>query len=267
MSESLDNAFITEKKKFFLSPRVLSIINFILISTIIIGNILFQVFCIPTLWASVLLFICFSCCIIYPLKIKNNRFVHVISFLNGISFCIFIYCILFLEEMNLESLILILVVVGLVTYVPHFFAVQLFWNYVLKPTSNISRIFFFAGIFTSVLMAFYFGHQYRKAIVSIEKFEKSNFTVLEKNYYTEKILGMHFIYHTRLCIYDGWRPPKHDPALIIGMWLNKRVDPLHVSLEKRLSLYKQFFPDNKVKFSCSCALNYSSDYHNDSLWK
>lgn len=265
MNKFLDNRFVRAVKSFF-SPINLSIINFRLLSIIIIGNLIFQVFCIPTFWTIILLIICFTCSIIYPLKIKNNRFEFVISYINGISFCIFIYCILFIEEMN-YLFPLILILIGLLIYVPHFFVIQLFWNYVFKPTTNSSRIFFFSGIITSALLAFYFGQQYKKAIASIERFENSNYTVLEKNFYTEKILGMHFIYHTRLCIYDGWRPPKHEPILIIGMWLNNRVDPLHVSLEKRLELYKKFFPNNKVKFNCSCALNYSSYYENDNLWK
>lgn len=84
---------------------------------------------------------------------------------------------------------------------------------------------------------------------------------------TEKILGMHFIYHTRYCEFDGWRPPKHEPIIVIGMWLNNRIDPLNVDLETRLKLYKTFFPDNKYKFDCSCGLQYSNNYHYDDLWK
>ena len=84
---------------------------------------------------------------------------------------------------------------------------------------------------------------------------------------TEKILGMHFIYHTRYCEFDGWRPPKHEPILIIGMWLNRRIDPLNVDLKTRLLLYKKFFPNNKYKFECSCAISHRQDYNNDNLWK
>jgi len=84
---------------------------------------------------------------------------------------------------------------------------------------------------------------------------------------TEKILGMHFIYHTRFCEFDGWRPPKHEPILVIGMWLNGREEPLKVDLKKRIELYKKFFPDNKYKFECSCGYMYSENYHNDEIWK
>ena len=84
---------------------------------------------------------------------------------------------------------------------------------------------------------------------------------------TEKIIGMHFIYHTRFCEFDGWRPPIHEPILVIGMWLNNRYDPLNVDLKTRLDLYRKFFPENKFKFDCSCGIEYSEDYINDNLWK
>lgn len=100
----------------------------------------------------------------------------------------------------------------------------------------------------------------------MEAFEKSNFKTLEKNFMTEKILGMHFIYHTRYCEFDGWRPPKHEPILVIGMWLNNRKDPLSLNLEKRLELYKKFFPNKTYKFECSCGYQYRADYHNSPFW-
>lgn len=111
------------------------------------------------------------------------------------------------------------------------------------------------------------GFKYDEAMKEIYEFEESNYQVLDKNFMTEKILGMHFIYHTRFCEYDGWRPPKHEPLLVIGMWLNNRKDPLLVSLEKRVELYRKFFPEKRVKFDCSCARQYEELYFNDSLWK
>ncbi len=84
---------------------------------------------------------------------------------------------------------------------------------------------------------------------------------------TEKILGMHFIYHTRICEYDGWRPPKHEPILVIGMWLNDREDPLNVPLKTRLLLYEKFFSNNNYKFDCSYAIQYNNVYLNDVFWK
>ena len=46
------------------------------------------------------------------------------------------------------------------------------------------------------------------------------------------------------------------------MWLNGGVDPLNLSLEERVELYKIQYPKNRIKFDCSCASEYSTDYHN-----
>jgi len=170
--------------------------------------------------------------------------------------------------MNVFSIILILFFgLGLLTFIPHLFVIQLFRNYILKPIVKSARIFFLLGLFVSFGTSYYFGYEYRKAILTIEKFKESNFTELEKSYMVEKILGMHFIYHTRICDWDGWRPPKHDPILIVGMWYNEGIDPLNLNLEERLELYKQFYPENRTKYDCSCAWMYSDRYHNDDLWK
>jgi hypothetical protein len=53
----------------------------------------------------------------------------------------------------------------------------------------------------------------------------------------------------------------------MGLWLNKRYDPLKIDLEKRIELYKKVFPENKIKFDCSCAISYSRTYHNDKRLK
>lgn len=126
---------------------------------------------------------------------------------------------------------------------------------------------------TFLSAALVFNYQYKTALTSIDNLKKSNFTTLDKNFMTEKILGMYFKYHTEICVYDGWRPPLHEPALVIGQWFNGRQDPLSpdghrkLELKERIALYKKFFPDEKFKLNCSCALEYSSEYHNDELFK
>lgn len=252
--------------KHFSIPKNLSVLNAVLIAIIIVCNIYFQSFCIPTTWAIVVLAICFSNTIFYPV-LERTRIAPLTSFINGITLFVFIYCVLFLEKMNIVGLILILAVFGLVLFIPHFFIIQLICKNLIRPVATSSRYYFLTALVLCIGISIYIGKTYKEAMNSIEKFKQSNYTELEKNFMTEKILGMHFIYHTRIeMIYDGWRPPKHEPFLVIGMWMNNRIDPLHVSLEKRLDLYKKFFPENQFKFNCSCGIEYSKDYHNDGLW-
>ncbi|NVO01420.1 MAG: hypothetical protein HXX09_01825 [Bacteroidetes bacterium] len=249
-----------------ISPKKLLIINTILVFISILTNTLIQVFCIPSIWAFILLIICFANFISSPF-FRNQRLLLFTSFINGIFFCVNIYCIIFLWQVQILSLILIIWGIGILTFIPYFFATQVLWQNLIKPKIKSLRIFFLTGILISFSIAGYFGYEYKKAISEISRFQESGFNKFEKSYMTEKILGMHFIYHTRFCEFDGWRPPIHEPALILGMWLNTNYDPIYVSLEKRIEFYKKFYPNKKIKFECSCAYTYSSDYFEDKRLK
>ena len=254
-------------RSFLSNPVHLALTNTVLIIVIVLANIYMQAFCIPTTWAIIFLSFCFLHTILYPVLLRYSS-LHVLSgFISGISFCVFVYCIVFLEHINLLGLLATLIVIGIITYIPHFFAFQLIWIHIINPISRTARNSFAAGILVCIIVAMFVGKMYSDAIAEVERCQDSNFQILERTFMTEKILGMHFIYHTRICEYDGWRPPKHEPLLILGMWLNHRRDPMHVDLDDRIELYKKFFPENKIKFNCSCAVEYSNSYHGDEIWK
>jgi hypothetical protein len=111
------------------------------------------------------------------------------------------------------------------------------------------------------------GISYNRAMNKMKMVQESSSLEFDANFMTEKIIGMHFIYHTEICEYDGWRPPIHEPFLVLGMWWNSMEGPLNISLKDRLELYRTIFPDNPVKFKCSCALQESTNYHKDVLWE
>ncbi len=247
-------------------PRNLTVLNAILILIILLLNCYYQAFCVPTNWTIVLLAVCFINTTFYPYFSRHRLLVPVASFINGISFFVFVYCIIFLEQMYIWGLMFSIILIGGVVFIPLFLALQLVWTNLVKPVSSIARYSFLLAFPVCIGIVISIGIQYRNAIKSIKKFEQSNYQQLDKNFMTEKILGMHFIYHTRFCEFDGWRPPKHEPILVIGMWLNDREDPLKVDLKKRLELYKKFFPDHQYKFDCSCAYQYREDYFNDRLF-
>lgn len=257
---------IKKAYQYFSIPTNLAFLNGGLIVILILLNTYFQAFCIPTTWTIFVLAICFLNTTLYPI-LDKTKLAPWVSFINGVSLFVFTYCVLFLEQMNFFGLVFAIAGIGLLTFIPHFFVAQLIWKNLIKPTNKTSRYFFLTALILCTGTIMYIGEAYKNAIVSIEKFKSSNYTLLEKDFMTEKILGMHFIYHTRFCEFDGWRPPKHEPILIIGMWLNKRNDPLNVDLKTRLVLYKKFFPGNRYKFDCSCAIAHRNDYQDDELWK
>lgn len=252
---------------YFAIPKNLVKLNSILIAILLLLNICFQAFCIPSNWAIIVLAICFSNTIIYPLVSQSKIAAALTSFISGISLFVFVYCVIFLAHINLLGVVMLLLGVGLVVFIPHFFVVQIIWQNVFRPKFKSSRYFFLAAIILCSVIVGYIGQAYQKASHSIKAFEASNYTELDQTFMTEKILGMGFIYHVSFCEYDGWRPPLHEPILVIGMWLNGSKDPLKIDLKTRLALYKKFFPQNQYKFDCSCALEYSSFYHNDKLWE
>lgn len=244
-------------------PKQLSIVNAILITLCILTNAYVQVFCIPTGWAIVLLSICFLNTILFPLY--KNKFTR---FISGISFCVYLYCIIFLGTLNIWSLFLILFFgLGLVGYIPHLFLVQILMKNYSTSKQRIDTSFLM-GIFFCLAIGAYSSYKFKEGVQNIKSFHENGYNHLEHTFFTEKILGMHFIYHTKVCIYDGWRPPKHEPLLVLNLWLNSWQDPLgNLSLEKRLDLYKKNYPHLPVKFDCSCAWQYNKNYHTDELWK
>jgi hypothetical protein len=248
---------------YFSIPIRLTILNGILLFLAVMENCIFQVFCNPSLWASIVITICFINSTVYPLCLRNKIAIPITSFVNGISFFLFLYCTIFLGSNSIIALFVF--IIGLLGLIPLFFLLQLFWNNIYKVKSNSIRFFFFCGLSIGLIIATYVGKEYNKAIKDIKQFEKSNYTTLHKTFYTEKILGMHFIYHTQFCFFDGWRPPIHEPILVFGFWFNNKIDPLHVDLQTRIALYKKFFPKNNIKKECSCAKTGRNEYNNDKM--
>ena len=255
-------------KTILLDPIKRARLNGIILGIAVLGNMLIQAFCIPTTWATIVVTICFLNSIFYPLSIHHKKWNPIVSFICGISFCVFIYCILFLEEFNFFGLWGILFFgIGLLVYIPHFFMLQILWFGFIKNSFQRGKVFFLLGVFVSLIVPIVSMYQYERALIDINEFKESGYSVLEQHFMTEKILGIGIIYHTEFCEFDGWRPPKHEPLLNLGMWLNSRKDPLQIPHQLRVDLYRKFFPDQQVKFDCSCAFTYSQLYHNDRLWK
>ncbi len=253
---------------FFTKPIPLSIFNGIVLLIAIFGNTQLQAFCVPVDWAIIVLVVCFLNTTFYPILLERKKLIPWVSFINGISFNVFLYCILFLGHMNFLGILGILYFgIGLLVYIPHFLQIQIFWKGFTRLSSPLGRKLFGLGISLSLLIGIISVWKFNQALADIENFKKSGYTELKKTYMTERILGIGIIYHTEFCEFDGWRPPKHDPLLNLGLMLNGRNYPLNISLENRVKYYREFFPDRKVKFECSCASEESQRYHEDKLWK
>jgi hypothetical protein len=219
-------------------------------------NTQYQVFCIPVPWATAVLVICSIAVVLDPVLESTSPFaLWVLSFLRAWAFCISLYCVVFLWELNILALLLIPAVVGFVAYVPHYFAVRICLDVKRRWAVRAVRRGFFTGLVIAVLLALVCGVWYRSASARI----RSHIAGIDRqpvesmrSFMDERILGLHWKYHTQFCPYDGWRPPLHDPAVVIGYWLNgggHRMDP-----PANQYLHDTIFPD-QPRPDCCCAAN------------
>ena len=174
------------------------------------------------------------------------------AFLCGISTGVFFYWVIFSEWQ-------VIFFPG-----PILFIFLLVWRNVKHPVRKQSKPWYFAGIAVCVVFAIVSAILFSSAAKKVKNGDYDT-----KNPMTERILGMHFRYHTRICPYDGWRPPLHDPAMVMGMRLTGDKDPLEgMTLETRLQFYHEVYPSLPVKNHCACSKE-SKRYHyfDDYLWK
>jgi hypothetical protein len=147
--------------------------------------------------------------------------------------------------------------------VPLWFLFLLVWRNLVRPVSKGIRVWYATGVLLCVLFAAVCGMAYRS---SCKAYDEGR--VPDGNPMTERIAGMHFLYHTSFCVFDGWRPPLHDPAMVLGMFLNGGCDPLcGMDLEERVALYHAFYPTKSVTAPCACSLeSRRNGYFTDTLW-
>lgn len=255
---------------FIQQPKHISMLNIALILWAVLINAIFTVFCIPIDWAIPILIVSGLTTALTPLLlIRFPKGRYLISFINGITCCISAYCIYFMEGNIIGSIFLILFFgVGFAGLMPYFLMAQTLWYHLYKAQQNSERLAFLMAIILSIFVCFYAKKAYKTAMNNIAAMEQNNFETLQTDYMTERILGMHFIYHTRIDLYDGWRPPQHDPLIVIGMRMNGDIDPLKIDLKQRLRLYKKFFPNRPYKMKCSCQYSQGSGfYHTEDLWE
>ena len=231
---------------------IIPVLNIILIAISIWLNITFNGgFCVFVPWAMAVQIVCFINMVTFT-WLEQTPLWRFNAFLCGISTGVFFYWVIFSE--------------GWVIFFPVsiLFIFLLVWRNVKHPVRKQSKPWYFAGIAVCVVFAIVSAILFSSAAKKVQKGEYDT-----RNPMTERILGMHFRYHTRICIYDGWRPPLHDPAMVMGMRLTGDKDPLAgMTLETRLQLYHEVYPSLPVKNNCACSEESKQyGYFDDYLWK
>ncbi|MFI5141997.1 MAG: hypothetical protein ACHQII_06540, partial [Bacteroidia bacterium] len=280
-----------ELSALFQSKTHFLIMNLAVILSCCITNMDMQLFCNPVMWASVVLLLFCVSFLYFPFANKNNKVFPLISFFSGLGFFIAIYVILFGRQEYLIFIAIslpIFLVVILISWMLKKYTGQNYYNalwfyvaFILAPYFIILQlILLFKGLqtksqkisyvassflilFICLALTYQMNRIFEKAAVS--KNLEADLIASTKNpinyYLLELILGSHWKYHTEICMYDGNRPPFHDPVLIVA---NKILFPYeHFASgtnlyppysDKRYYLYKTVYPNNPLSFNCNCAI-------------
>lgn len=203
-------------------------------------------------------------------------------FLQGVAFSICGYCLVFMGWGTLlVSTIIGFLLFPLLAWVPVLFGVQIFWRFAGNPLPG-ARLVGLVGCLALVPMQLWFYQQYREIEEMATRLQENHrlttvnlAQVLPRSYVAERMVGMHFRYHTRFEELDGWRPPLHDPFLDVCYRLRDFKDPLAKGSGEvnRVALYRLMFPSRPLKPDCVCAhsrdgesyRNWVPNYNDDDL--
>ncbi len=247
-----------------------------------------QVFCMPVLYAAAMCIAFFSAVTVLPF-IKAGYARGVLYFFLGTGVPICIYCICFLGDpydfMSNYLFYLVAIIflgLGLLAFIPFYLLRHIYVYY--RAAEILGKRAIKAGIFIPLialgvyLLTFQYWLRASDKIEAASHSKQEFVSRLPGNYFTERILGLHWKYHTSMeLVYDGWRPPMHDPMLVIALWLHPDVlyhEPHRQSLhfyhpfsqpenkslwpdynEEAVKYYRRKFPELPLRMWCPCSCN------------
>lgn len=247
-----------------------------------------QLFCNPVLWTLIILAIFCISFVLLPFLAKDSKLFKASILISGLGFFISIYLLLFARweyllfvgfniPIILNSHFLIrylkrklqtnifdaLYFYTIVVLMPFFLLLQLTLifrsKYLSKRSSYLMVITPTLTVIVLVVLSFRINYLTFKIKDNFDNHLESRQLISNPidKYLTELILGAHWKYHTQLCLYDGWRPPFHDPVLVIANKIFYPYSEFYYGLNLPIShgLYNQLFPNNIRDVECKCAKN------------
>jgi uncharacterized membrane protein (UPF0136 family) len=246
-----------------------------------------QLFCIPVPWAATVIILFCVSFLALPFIRQQTKFLNLVATVCGIGFFIAVYILLFAREEYLIfvaiNIPIILILHFILRFVKRKFQTNVFdalyfypiiiltpfilvfqlWVLLKSLKTKTQKRFFVATPVLTLIVCLMLTFQIKNIInrISIatdKEKELKEIVASPINYFlTELILGAHWKYHTELCLYDGWRPPFHDPVLVVA---NKVLFPFShfyqgTDLPNANRLYKVIYPNKPTIFDCKCASN------------
>jgi len=248
-------------------------------------------------WAAIILIVFCLAFLVFPFLTKQTKILGFIVAICGLGIFISVYILLFADfeylifvTINIPIILLLhfflrfikrklhtnifdaLYFYPAVILTPFLLIFQL-WIY-YKSLQKKQRLLFFTTPFLTLVIALVFTFQMNSIIKKISTAQNKEMELRQiiknpiNNYLTELILGAHWKYHTEICSFDGWRPPFHDPILVIakkilfpsklfgegtGIQFYYVVSVQGKDTTSTLQLYKKLYPNNPTTFNCACA--------------
>lgn len=249
--------------------------NVLLVVTVVLMNNAGQNFCVPVFWFGTLLTtIAVSFCT-YPLLKRAYILQRVMLMLSTLAIWVYIFALIFsINGIYYDGLFPVgLLYAAYLLFFPTLIVLVIIWR--MKRQWNKSFKAQLVALHLAVVILFVIAmfnyqtvaNQMHSANTVVELEDIKNQSIVN-NYYVERITGLHFIYHTRLCLYDGWRPPLLDPVIALGTTFfgdplsNKRHN-LISNLDKRIKTYQELYPNKPITQNCKCSSATPQNYYND----
>jgi hypothetical protein len=237
----------------------------------------FQLFCTPVWWASII-------CAAFVFAVALIPFVTyrplraVLYFLLGTGVPVCIYIIAFFSYPYPADQVFVNVVLFLFGFV--YFGVSILAFIPLYMLYHVYRYFQDAGLLGRrcvaagailpmlVLSVYLFqlsGYCHRLQSIEATTMTTGDYMLrLPRGYFTERYLGMHWKYHTRLCyLYDGQRPPLHDPFMVVGLLVypyllhhqsrSGKGFTYNYDIDTSKKYYHLLFPSLPMEVPCKCS--------------
>jgi hypothetical protein len=260
------------KQNIALLRQRLPVLNIVLAAFAWTANqYLVQGFCQPVAWAGIVLAFSIGAFLAWPWLAKAPLPVRYGAlFLQGLAFTVCAYCAWFMSlqaELYSFGLFFFWLLVPALVWVPLFFGGQLLRRVARAGMPGRWPVFLL-GLFALAPALWWADQQYQQleaVLLRLPLQERRSIPVLvrvlPRSYMVERVAGAMFLYHTEPEFFlDGWRPPLHDPLLVICLQLHQG-SPLYTERYwfplvvdgLRAQLYHDLFPDRRTKADCVCS--------------
>ncbi len=263
-------------------------LNIIMAQGAYLGNqYLIQGFCQPVTWVWWVLLPSLGAFLAWPWLKQLPRLQYLLLWLQGAFFLVCLYCTLFVAPYLLMTLFLGFLVIPLLMWTPLLFGVQVVKRVWTSPLPGAWWVFG-AGMLPLLLAQGWAWGQYRQITAAVATLPLAQqcqarplLRVVPRTYMAERLAGQLFKYHASPeMIYDGWRPPLHDPLvnvciavddiadasyantrrigpgpLIVESWQPDFSGPRLTDINAQAAFYHALFPSEQVKADCICTYN------------